>query len=458
VLEKLYGEWSGEIAVQLARHFKEAGITEKAIEYMQKAGAKAVRLSANEEAVTHFNNALTLLEMLPDTPERANIELSLLDRLLCSLFPTIGYGAPEVLVTCERARKLCKQVGETPQLLKALMGLGVFYSMRGEYQIALELCWQNVRLAKKMNEPLHIATSHWVPGMILFYMGEFLEARQHLEYMIDYYDHHKPRSLAYAYALDPGVACLLWDAFALWYLGFPDKAMIRARESHSLALEIDQKNSLAHALLTKLWFHLFRRELQLIHEPMRELNKISQSEAFYYVTYGVYFQGYIQVHEGRVEEGLARMLESRAALQAIGHISNTAFMNAHLSEAYAIAGSLEEAMNVLDEGRTYLARSGERYYEAEVLRIEGETLLKQRQPEAKAEASFQKAIEVARRQQARSLELRATMSLARLWQKQSKKKEARQRLIEIYDWFTEGFDTRDLVEAKALLEELSSGR
>jgi adenylate cyclase len=173
------------------------------------------------------------------------------------------------------------------------------------------------------------------------------------------------------------------------------------------------------------------------------------------VTHGDYFQGYVQVQEGHVEEGLAKMLESRATLEAIGHISHRSFLNAHLSEAYAIAGNLEEAMSVLHEAQDYLAKSGEHYYEAEILRLEAESLLVRGQPEAKAEETFQSAIEIARRQQAKSLGFWATMSLARLWQKQGKTKEARQQLAEIYDWFTEGFDTPDLKDAKALLDELS---
>jgi tetratricopeptide (TPR) repeat protein/predicted Ser/Thr protein kinase len=455
VLERLHGEQVENVAVQLARHFQEAGTKVKTIEYLQKAGNKALRLSASQEAATHINKALTLLATLPDTRERATQELSLLNSLLSSLFPTIGYGAPEVQATCERMRTLCNQVGETPQLVKALMGLGVFYYVRGEFEIALEVCWQNVRLAEKMKEPLHIATSHWIPGMILLCLGDFFESRQHLAYMMDYYDRYKPPPLAYAYALDPGVACLFWDAFALWFLGFPDQSMNRARESWTMALEIGQKNSLAHAWLTKLWFHVFRREVQPMHETLQNLYQIPRSEAFYYVTHGDYFQGYVQVQEGHVEEGLAKMLESRATLEAIGHISHRSFLNAHLSEAYAIAGNLEEAMSVLHEAQDYLAKSGEHYYEAEILRLEAESLLVRGQPEAKAEETFQSAIEIARRQQAKSLGLRATMSLARLWQKQGKTKEARQQLAEIYDWFTEGFDTPDLKDAKALLDELS---
>jgi predicted ATPase len=337
------------------------------------------------------------------------------------------------------------------------MALASYYAMSGEHENALELGRRVMRLAMKLNDPLHIAISHWLPGFTLLYLGEFLEARQYLEQVIAYYNHRKPRSLAFQFGFDPGVACLSWTAHALWYLGYPDRALKRAQEAHSLASGLDHTHTLAFALgVAKVKFHIFRREVQNAREPLRELIRLSKKEAFpHYLASGTFYRGYSQAHEGHVDEGIEQMRRGIAAFESVGMKGGRTSYFALLAGSYAMTEQPQEGKNVLAEAQTHLERSGERFWEAELDRLEGELLLTQGECEVEAEACFRRAIEVAQRQRAKSWELRATMSLARMWQKQGKKEEARQRMAEIYNWFTEGFDTPDLKDAKALLEELS---
>ncbi len=455
-LEALYGERAEEIAVQLARHFQEAGITEKAIDYLRQAGDRAVRLSANQEAIAHFTRGLALFETLPDTPERAQGELTLQLGLAAPLLATRGYAAPEVGHVYARARELCQQIGETPQLFPTLWLLNNFYGIRGEYQTAIELGEQMLSLAQRAQDPLLVAVGHLSLGWVLVHLGEFTSARAHLEHMIAFYDPQQHRSLAFIYGHDPGVTSRAWEAWALWFLGYPEQALKRSREALALAQELDHPFTLAFALsVAGAGFHLYRREVQATQELNEPLIRLSAEEGFaFYQAIGTFHRGWLQTEAGQVEEGIALMIEGAAFWQAVGTMAYRVFCFGLLAEAYGKAGKIEEGLSVLPEALDVVEKTGERFWEAELYRLKGELLLLQGD-ETEAEASFHRAIEVARQQSAKSWELRVAMSLSRLWQKQGKREEARQMLAEIYGWFTEGFDTPDLKEAKALLEELS---
>jgi predicted ATPase len=456
-LETLYGERTGAIAVHLARHYEQAGRAEKEIKYLRQAGENAIRLSANQEAADHFRKALERLATLPDSPGRASQELQLQTNLTVAVYATSGFAAPELRHAAERVRELCEQVEDTSALSPALAHLGSYYSMSGNHTKALEVCRQSMRLAESSGDPLQMAISNWMPGVTRLYLGEFLEAHRQIEQMIAYYDQHQPRNLGYLFGLDPGVACLGWDAHALWYLGFPDQALERVQKAYSLALETGHTTSVALALTTlRPWLHLNCREVERAQQPLHEGVQLSRTKALpFLLAVGTFFQGYCQAHRGRGNEGLAQMERSCATIQAIGATGAGTPRSAHLAEACAMAGQPEKAMDSLAQGLAHVEERGERYWEAELHRLKGELLLSQGESHSGAETSFEKAIEVARRQQAKSWELRATMSLARLWKKQGKKEDARQRLAEIYGWFTEGFDTADLKDAKALLGDLS---
>jgi DNA-binding SARP family transcriptional activator/predicted ATPase len=472
VLEALYGGQTEEVAVQLARHFQEAGISEKAVAYLHQAGDRAVRLSANEEAIAHFTRGLELLKTLPDSSERAQQELNFQLALAAPHQAARGYAAPETGRAYARAYELCQQMDETPQLLPALWSLGSFYLARAEHQKSLRLTEQILNLAQRMEDPLQVAMARWGLGVEWLHVGELVPARGHLEQVIAFYDPQQHGSLAFTFGQDPGVSALAWAAWTLWFLGYPDQALERSQEALALARELDHPFTLGFALnIAGSFFHQLRREGQMAKERNEAMMQLSTEEGFpLFQVLGTTFQGWTQAMAGQVEAarpglvegacpelvegGIAQMRQGLATWQAMGAGMQRPHLLALLAEAYGSAGQAEEGLNVLAEALTFVQSSDERYYEAELYRLKGELLLIQGD-EAEAEASFDKAIEVARRQQAKSWELRATVSLCRLWQKQGRVDEARQMLAEIYTWFTEGFDTPDLQEAKALLEELS---
>jgi predicted ATPase len=465
-LEDHYGD--------LAYHYSRSGNTQKAVEYLHLAGQQAVRRSANTEAISHLTAALELLQTLPDTPERAQQELTLHITLGPVLMATKGWTAPEVEQAYSRARELCRQVGETSQLFPVLVGLRFFYTLRGKFQPARELAEQLLALAQRGQEPALLLEAHYASGVPLVWLGEFVQAREHLEQGIALYNPQQHRSLAFLYILDPGVGCLTYAAWALWSLGYPDQALQRIHAALTLAQELSHPHSLAYALaFGAAWIHQFRREGQAVQERAEAAMALAREQGFpYWLAYGTTLRGWALAEQGQREEGIAQMRQGLAALQALGTELARSLFLALLAEAYGRMEQPEEGLTLLAEALVVVDKNGERYYEAELYRLKGQLTLQKfqvsgfkfqvpespesevRSPESEAEECFWEAIEIARRQQAKSLELRAVMSLSRLWQSQGKKKEAHDLLAEIYGWFTEGFDMADLKEAKALLEQL----
>jgi predicted ATPase len=469
VLEEQFPETKETQPELLAHHYTEAGLVAPALSYWQTAGQRAIERSANLEAISHLTKGLELLKALPDTPERAQQELTLQLTLGNPLMATKGQGVPEVEKVYTRARELCRQVGETPQLLPMLAGLRVFYLIRAELQTARELAEQSLRLAQSIQEPV-LGGCHIGLGETLFYLGEFVLAQEHFEQGIALYDPRRSRP-PWAWA-DPGVPSLTYAALVLWILGYPDQALKRIHEALILAQELSHPFSLAFALNSACVLHQFRREVQAAQARAEELVALCTEQQGFpqWLAAGTFRRGWALVEQGQVEEGITQMRQGMDAWRATGAELGRPWFLAPLAEAYGKVGQAEEGLGVLAEALTHVHKTEERgVYEAELYRVKGELSLQSRSPQsavsdprplapdpqAEAEACFLKAIEIARRQQAKSLELRATMSLARLWQQQGKKEEAQQMLAEIYNWFTEGFDTKDLQEAKALLTELA---
>jgi predicted ATPase len=462
VLERLHSEQTEEAAVQLARHFEVAGLTAKAVKYLRQAGERAVRLSANEEAITHFTRALVLLETLPDTPERTEQELALQIALGVPLIATKGYAAPEVEKAYARARELCHQAyaGETPFLFPALRGLWNNYLQRAELQAAHELAEQLFSLAQNAQDPALLVEAHRALGTTLFFLGEFAQARVRVEQGIALYAPQQHRSLAFVYGADPGLVCRLYAALSLWYLGYPDQALKRMDETLSLAQELAHPHSLAFVLSFAAWLHDERQEGQAAQERAEAAITLSTEQGFPdWLAQGTIMRGWALAEQGQGEAGIAQMRQGSADWRAIGAKAGWPLILALLARAYRKVGQIEAGLNTLAEALAAVNKNGVRFYEAEIYRLKGELLLKaegrRAEEELSPEACFLKAIEVAQQQEAKSLELRAVMSLCRLWQKQGKREKARQMLAEICNWFTEGFDTADLKKAKTLLEELS---
>lgn len=454
-LERLYGDQTDEVAVELAYHFREASSTGKAVDYLRRAGERAARVSALEEAIAHFSRGLALLGTLPETPERVQQELMLQVGLGVALQTARGYGDSDAGHAFGRARELCAQVGESPHLLPLLWLLATFYGTRGDHRAAHELVQQIFSFAEGAEDPTPDLIAHCAAGWNQIYLGELTPARAHLERGIALYDRKQHRSLAVLYGIDFGAGALAFASWALWLLGYPEQALQRGREALASAEELAHPPSLALVQCMVGIFHVFRRDAQSARELGEACVHFCAGRGFsYWIPGGEYCHGWGLAQQGQVDDGIVLMRRGIADLEITGEASHTQRL-ASLAEVCGQARRMEEGLAILDDALAAVHRSAERFYEAEIHRIRGELLLLQGADEAEAEACFQRAIKIARQQSARMWELRATVSLCRLWQRQGKRKKARKRLAQIYGWFSEGFDTPDLQEAQALLEALA---
>ncbi|MFQ6108718.1 MAG: AAA family ATPase, partial [Candidatus Aminicenantales bacterium] len=457
ILESLYGEQAEEISVQLARHFQEAGITTKSIEYLHKAGNKAVRLSAYAEAISHFNKALELLKTLPETPERDQQELALQLALTAPLQVARGFGAPELGQAVIRARELCDKIGNTPQLFTALVQLATFYSTRAEYRTALKLREQISRIAEQSEDPMVTAISYYIHTWPLLNVGELVQTLDHAKRMIALYDPDKHGSLAYIFGYDLGVLNLVFGSWALWFLGYPDQALKQFNVATDHARKLGHPYTLAFTLVGGCELHWFLRDRQRVNDYTEELVPLSDERRFvYWQAHGIFYRGERQTLEGQVKKGIEQMKQGLSMMRATGTETCLTRLLSRKAEACKKMRQTKEGLAAITEAMDLMRRYDERYMEAELHRLKGELLLMEGETASEVEACFRKAIEVSRRQQAKSLELRAVMSLSRQLMKQGKKEQAKKLLADIYGWFSEGFDTPDLKEAKLLLDELSN--
>jgi TOMM system kinase/cyclase fusion protein len=461
VLEAQFPDTTETQPELLAHHYTEAGLIAQALPYWQQAGQRAVKRSAGVEAISHLTKGLRLLQILPDTPERPQYELDLQMMIALAWMTTKSYAAPEVGQAYNRALELCRQIGETPQLFPVLSGLVRFYYTRAELQTARELGEQCLRLAQGAQDPTLLMEAHRLLGATLLDLGEFGSARPHLEQGIALYDPQQHRSLASFYGTDPGVVCHCYISNLLWCCGYPDQALQRSQESLTLAEKVAHPVTRAGTWHFAAVVHQFRREGPAAHERAEAAVLLCAEYGFaIFAALGTIDQGWALAEQGQGETGIRQIRQGLTAYRTVGAEVLRTYLLALLAEVHRKEGQLEEGLAVLAEAQEIANRTGERYWEAELYRLKGEVTLQShnQHPEAGAEACFLKAIDIAQKQHAKSLELRAATSLARLWQQQGKQKEAHQLLSPVYNWFTEGFDTKDLQEAKALLDELSSGR
>ena len=458
VLAERFPEMAETQPELVAHHYTEAGLAAPAVAYWQRAGQCAIERSANPEAARHLTKGLELLATLPETQARAQQELDLQLALGPVLAATKSWATPEVEQTYARARVLCQQVGETPQLFPALRGLCWFYINRGALPTARELGEQLLsRLAQRTATPMLRLAAHAVLGSTLFHQGEYANAWSHLEQCIALTDPTAQWALALRQGDAPGVGGLAHTAPTLWCLGYPAQAMQRSQEALALALELAHPYSLAVTQFWAAYLHHRRREASAAQAQAEALLTLATAQGFsLYVGYGTWLRGWALAMQDQGEAGLAQMHQGLATILATGQMLARPRCLVLLAEAAGHTGQVAEGLRLLAEALTALEASGQGDLLAEAYRLQGEFLLGQALPDAsQAEANFQQALAVARRQQARSWELRAALSLCRLWQRQGKRAAARELLAPIYSWFTEGFDTADLQEAKALLTALA---
>ena len=456
VLEERFPEVAETQPALLAQHYTEAEHNAQAIPYWQRAGQRAVERSAHVEAINHFTKALESLKSLPEMPEHVQQELTLQLAIGPPLLMLKGHTAPEVEHAYTRAYTLAQQLGETPQRFSVLVGLWRFYLSQARFRTARELAEQCFILAQHLCEPVFLQEAHTNLGSTFFFMGDPVAAHRHLEQGIALYNPQQSHKLAFSRGTDPGVECFARVAWALWWLGYPDRALTRSHEAIALAQQLAHPYSLVFALQYNAILHMWRRETALVKERAEAAVALMHEHGLVNFLGGAMVRlGWVLVEQGAIEEGIAQI---RQALdihgihgRKVGLYENLAI----LAQAYSRAGHTREGLRILAEAMTAVHNNEEHYCEAELYRLKGELLLQSGMAETeKAEACFRQALDTARHQQAKSLELRAVMSVAHLWQRQGKRAEAHQVLAEIYSWFTEGFDTRELQEAKTLLEAL----
>jgi predicted ATPase len=398
--------------------------------------------------------------MLPDTPDRARQERALLLALGVSLVATQGFASPDVEQTYVRARELCQRTEELPTLFPVLYGLWNLYLVRCKLDRCKELAMQIFSLAQGQPDPVLLLVAHNVVQQPLFHLGELAEARHHQEQGLALYDRHQHQFLTAVYGEDPGVGCLAYRAATLWYLGYPEQALRSVQAARSLAEELSNPFNVAQALYFGAFTHVFRRELRRVEELAGDLTELCRENGFaLLLAGGMILHGWSLAGQGQTEEGIGQMRQGLTEWKATGALSHRPFHLALLAEALRREGEVQEGLTALTEALALCTVSGERFLEAELHRLRGELLLACDESDpsrwSAADACFCQALDVARAQQAKSLELRAVISIGRLSQYQGRQAVARTLLVEAYGWFTEGIDLPDLQEAKALLKQLS---
>lgn len=456
-LELVYRDRTEEIAEQLARHFEVAGLTAKAVGYLHQAGIRAAALLAYAEAITYFKRALELLVNMPETRDGNLQGLALCIALGKLLMTTQGYGAPEVGIVYERAHALHQKIGDSAQAWQIFFGLCAYYRYHGEIQRARTLAEECLRLVEAQTETAPQVIAHTLLGHILFYVGEIGLSQFHLNRSFAIYNPEQHRTLDIGGSIpNPQIGLRLLLARTLWLAGYPDQALKASYESLAIARAENHPYSEASILHTVTMIHQFRREAAQVQEQAAAAAGLLTAHGFtWLLTSLTILEGWALIELAQPVTGIARSSQGLADYRASGSTNKLSNFLAILSEGYLALGQTQAGLTLLAEALDWINQTDERWWEAEVYRLQGELLHRQGEPLITVEACFERSIALAQRQQAKSLELRATTSLCKLWQAQGKHALAQQHLAGIYGWFSEGFATPDLIEAKQLLDSLA---
>jgi class 3 adenylate cyclase/predicted ATPase len=457
-LETLFGEQLDHHLGELARHYSRSGNVGKAIEYLGKAGRQALQRCSYVDAIKYVSNALERLKNFDEDAERAEQELPLQITFGASVMATQGWAVPEVGKAFSRAQELCRRIGDAPQLVPVLFGIWGFYLVRGELQKALQVGKQLWTVSQKTRNPMYVVAAGYALGVTFYWIGDLQASEQYFDNSIHHYDPVQHRTMASLFGLDPGIVGLAYCSLSLCLLGFPDRALERMKKAERLAPESGHSESLAWTLLCGAIVHQIRRDSGQAGAAIKEVSSVSVANGLaMQPAIAKLLNGWVLAVEGDPPAGCSEIRAGFQAFSATGEVLMEAHGHAMLAEAYWYAGSTEDGLLSMKEPLT-ATKSEEQNFEAELCRLRGEllcSLTKNVNRIAEIEALFQQAIDISQTQNAKTFELRATRSLARLLATQGRRDEARTMLADVYGWFTEGFDTADLKDAKALLDELS---
>jgi predicted ATPase len=456
-LETSYGAQVGEIAAQLAIHFEQGGDVGRDIHYLQQVAENAVKRDAYLEASAALRKGVTLLAMLPDDRERTQLEHTLQLRLGEILMAANGMGDPEAGEAYSRAHMLCQRLGGTSRHFESLSGLIIFHATQGRLRLAQEFGQKLMGMALGQHDPGLRREGLIAVGVVDLYRGEFICARAHLEQSLEILTAPPESTSIVAGGHRPRIASRIWLVRALWVMGYVDQAQQRSQEALAKARQTMHAPSSAYAEYSAAMLSQHRRDAAGTQARADALMAFAAAQGLTHrIEQGRILRGWALAMQGDAASGVQHIRQGLAGQQNTGIKMGKPYYLSLLAEAYGQAGQPEAGLQALAEALTQVAETDERWWEAELYRLHGDLLLQLPSPDdSQAEVSFHQALDVARRQQAKALELRAAVSLSRLWQRQARRTEARQLLAGIYRWFSEGFDTADLQTAKVLLEELA---
>jgi DNA-binding winged helix-turn-helix (wHTH) protein/tetratricopeptide (TPR) repeat protein len=497
-LEGVWGDRAPEIAAELALHFERGRDVERAVGYRRQAATNALQRWAYREALDHVVRGLHVIETSASGPDQRAQERELRILQGSALIATQGPASLDVARAFDRARELCEPGGDDSQLFTVLRGLWVSHCTRGQFRAARGIAEELLSLAQLHNDTALLVEAHRTMCSPSSHLGDPGTALAHAEKALALYRPTEHRALAWRHGQDPGVACLGSAAFALWHLGFADQALARVRQSVALARELSQAHAEAMALYALATVHQLRREAATAQVEAESVVKLSMDLGFpLYEAWGQEVHGWALVVLGKGDDGVRQIEQGLLATEAIGMEVFRSYYLARLAEAHAHLGHIADGLRVLRKALEVMERNEDRIWEAETYRLQGDLELLQagvewpparvkarrreqtvpssgrsgtrsasRRPgargssaateaQSRAEICFRRALDAARHQNARALELRAATSLARLWHRQGRHADARNVLGPVYAGFTEGFDTADLVEARQVAETLA---
>jgi class 3 adenylate cyclase/predicted ATPase len=464
-LESQFAETAESLPEVLARHCAEAGNVEKAAVLWGKAGQRSAQRSALVEAAEQLKRALNLIKSLPGTPALRREEIKLQVELITPLLHVRGYAAPETRAAEERALLLIEKaqaLGEPPEdpllLFSALYGSWAANIVAFNGDVMRELAVEFLALAEKQSATGPPMIGHRLMGLSLLHTGQIAGGRAHLDRAIAFYDPAEHRHLATRFGQDVGASALAWRSLALLLLGYPQDALADAVGALKIARESRHSGTLIYVLNFSVFQHVYCGHFAVANALIDEFDILKdQIGSVFWGGWGTVQRGCVLALTGKVTEAVQNIASGIAEMRSTGTTLWMPLFLSHLALANAEAGQLDQAWANIHEAMTTQETTKENWYEAEINRVAGEiALLSPERDATKAEGYFARALEVARQQQAKSWELRAAMSMARLWRDQGKRREARDLLAPVYGWFTEGFETLDLREARALLDDLAS--
>jgi DNA-binding winged helix-turn-helix (wHTH) protein len=448
------------VAAELAVHFERAGDLERALKYLLQAAQNSIDLSAYSETIDYASKGLDLAESMPATTQRRELELNLQLLTAVAVCASKGYAANETQDAFLRARELSRKTSNDALAFQSLAGIWSFYLLRGEARSALGRAQELLALARQTRQPGFLLNAHMAMALSLFYQGKFQSAHGHIEQALPLYDFEYHRSTLSLFGWDPGVLVYCYDAQALWFLGFPERAEQAAEQAITLARKLASPFNEALCYAIHATYYTYRRDATAALAMAEAALKISHEHGFlHWSALGSLNKGWSMSRLGNVREGLPYLLEGLQKWASMGAQMALPTYLLLLGEVYQKEGKVQQALAAVEDGLAISARNNDCHYDAELYRLKGELLLKNSKENSsrnftEVEGCFRMAIDIARRQKARSLELRAATALARLWRSTDKSRDADQMLNRIYRRFSEGFDTPDLKQAKALLDEL----